>query len=142
MSLRKFLGACAFASFTCAAALAQSSNYMSIEAVPGAPVQLTYHASARSDCTPAPLPTFKVIEVPKLGILTVRRATITTDKFPGCGQIKVPGQVVFYEARASDGGTDHVSYEVTGESGEVATYEVTVTVKPGPVPSPNPGTRL
>jgi hypothetical protein len=43
-------------------------------------LQLTYHASAHKNCTPAPLATFDVLQPPKLGILTVRRALLTTNK--------------------------------------------------------------
>ena len=86
---------------------------------------------------PAPLPRVRVTEVPKLGISTVRRAVLMTDKVEGCPQIKVPAQVVLYEARAGSAGADHVAYEVTSENGEVATYDVAITVKRGEAPAPN-----
>ena len=61
-------------------ALAQASNYTSVEATADKPVQLSYHASAHKNCTPAALPTIRVIEAPKSGTLTVRQAVLTTDR--------------------------------------------------------------
>jgi hypothetical protein len=129
---RGLLFACAIASLTATAALAQAANYKSVQAVPDKPLELSYHASAHKDtCTPAVLPTVRVIEAPQAGFLTVRQAELTTNKFPGCPNLKAPAQVIFYTANVGYGGADHVKYEVTSENGEVATYDVTITVKAG-----------
>ena len=148
---------CAIAGLAASAALAQATNYTSVEATAGKPVQLTYHASAhKSSCTPAPLPTVRVTQPPKAGVLTIRKALLTTGKIPGCEKIKLPAQVVFYQAREGYVGPDHVNYEVTDSNGEVATYDVTITVKagpaapaappaptaPGPAPKGKPGTKI
>ena len=115
---------------------APTSNYTSIEATPAKPVQLGYHASAhKNNCSPAPLPTIRVVQVPKAGTLTVRRALLTTDKIAGCPGLKIPAQVVFYQARAGATGSDHIVYEVTSENGEVATYDVTINIKEAPKPT-------
>jgi len=45
----------AIASLTATAALAQDVNYTSVEATSDKPVELSYHASAHKNCTPAPL---------------------------------------------------------------------------------------
>ena len=54
--------------------------------------------------------------------------------------------MVFYQAREGYVGPDHVNYEVTDSNGEVATYDVTIVVKPAPAPnasgSPKTGTQL
>jgi hypothetical protein len=118
-------------------ALAQSSNYSSVEAVSDKPVQLGYYASAHKNCTAGSLPTIRVIEPPKLGVLTVRKAVLSTDKVAGCPELKTPAQVAFYQAHADYVGPDHVSYEVTSENGEVAVYEITITVKAPPAPVPS-----
>ena len=73
------------------AALAQATNYTSVEATAGKPVQLTYHASANKNCTPAPLPTVRVTQAPKAGVLIVRKAVLTTDKIAGCPSTQDPG---------------------------------------------------
>ena len=73
---------CAIAGLAASAALAQATNYTSVEATAGKPVQLTYHASAhKSSCTPAPLPTVRGSPPPpKAGVLTIRKALLTTGK--------------------------------------------------------------
>ena len=89
---------CAVLSMVTAVALAQATNYTSVEATAGKPVQLTYHASANKNCTAAPLPTIRVTQAPKAGVLTVRPAVLMTAKVAGCPKIKVPAQVVLYQA--------------------------------------------
>jgi hypothetical protein len=141
--LRTRLAASAAAGLLATAALAQVANYTSVETMSATPVQLSYHATAHKNCTPAPLPVVRVIEPPKSGMLTVRKAVLTTDKVAGCPAMKTPAQVVLYQARAGYAGPDRVKYEVTSENGEVATYDVTITVAP-PVTSPpaaDPGGR-
>ena len=125
----------AIAGFLASAALAQTTNYTSIEVTAGKPVQLSYHASANKNCAPAPPPTVRVTQPPKDGALIVRKAVLTTDKIAGCPKLKTPVQVVFYQARADYAGPDHVGYEATNSNGEVASYDVTITVKPAPAPS-------
>ena len=49
----------AVVSLTATATLAQDANYSSVEATSDKPVQLSYHASAHKNCTPAPQPTIK-----------------------------------------------------------------------------------
>ena len=129
--LRLTLGAAA--NLVASAALAQGSvSYASVEATPDKPVRLSYHASAnRANCSAEPAPTVRVTEPPKEGALVVREGVLTTDKVAGCPQLKVPAEVVFYEARDGYTGPDHVAYQVTDEKGQVASYDVTMTVKQG-----------
>lgn len=134
--LRKLLASWAAAGLVATAALAQAANYTSVEATAGKPAQLGYYASANKNCTPAPSPTIRVIEAPKSGTLTVRRAILTTNKIAGCPGLKTPVQVVFYQARVGYAGPDHVSYEVTSANGEVGAYDVTIDVRAAPKPPP------
>jgi len=134
--LRTLLFSCVTASLTATATLAQDANYVSIDATSDKPVQLSYHASAHKNCTPAPQPTIRVIEAPKKGTLTVRRGVLTTERVAGCPGLKTPVQVVFYLARPGYAGPDHVKYEMTTENGEVATYDVTIAVKAAPAQTP------
>ena len=46
---RELLFACAIASLTATAALAQAANYKSVQAVPDKPLELSYHASAHRE---------------------------------------------------------------------------------------------
>jgi len=125
---------CAIAGLVASAALAQAVNYTSVEATAGKAVQLTYHASAHKNCTPAPLATFDVLQAPKLGLLTVRKGLLTTNNVAGCPGLKIPAQVVFYRARAGSAGPDHVVYKVTSANGEVETYDVTINIEKAPKP--------
>jgi hypothetical protein len=129
--------ACAVAVFITSAALAQATNYRTVETTSGKRVQLSYHASAHTNCTPAPPPTIKVTEPPKDGALIVQKGMLATNKFAGCGRIKVPVQVVFYQSGNGYTGSDHVIYEVTDSNGQVTTYDVGITVQSGPPPAGN-----
>ena len=105
--------ALALAAIIVTAALAQpapSGNYTSFEATSAKPVQIGYYAEAHKDCTPAPLPTIRVIEAPKSGTLTVRVGELKTNQVAGCPGLKTPARVVFYQARAGTLGTDHLVY--------------------------------
>jgi hypothetical protein len=127
---------CALTCFVAPAALGQALNYTSVEAIAGKPVQLTYHADAhKNTCTPAPIPTFRVVEPPKNGVLTVRKALLSTDKIPGCPGLKTPALVVFYLGKEGYSGSDHVSYAVTNAAGQTQGYDVTITVKAAPAGS-------
>jgi hypothetical protein len=130
--------ACAAASVCATASLAQDINYASVNAAPGKSVQLSYHASAhKNNCAPAALPTVRVVEPPKSGVLTVRDGVLTTDKIEGCPELKIPARVVLYMANPGYAGPDHVKYEVTNEEGKVAAYDMTITVETAP-PAQNP----
>jgi hypothetical protein len=141
--------ACVVAVSLGSAALAQATNYTSVETTSGIPIRLSYHASAHKNCTPAPPPIIRVTQPPKNGALVVRKGTLATDKVPGCDRIRVPVQVIFYNPREGYVGPDHVVYEVTGSNGQTTTYDVTITVKAAPpgstlptTPQSKPGTKI
>ena len=134
--IRTFLVSLVASGLLATATLAQSANYSSFETTSDKPLQLGYYASAHKNCTPAALPTVRVIEAPKGGLLVVRKAVLATNQVTGCPGLKTPAQVAFYQPRAGFVGPDRVSYEVTAENGEVATYEMTITVKAAPEASP------
>jgi hypothetical protein len=118
-----------------AAALAQaasSMNYTSFDATSAKPVQVGYYGSAHKDCTPAPLPTIRVVEPPKYGTFTIRRAILTTNNLAGCPGLKVPAQVALYQARPGAAGTDHIVYLVTNGDGSAGAYDVTINIREAP----------
>jgi hypothetical protein len=106
-----------------------STNYTSIEARGDKPVQIGYYAAANKTCAPAELPVVRVVTPPSSGLFIVKRATLTTDKVAGCPRLQVPAQVGFYQARGGVTGSDHLVFEVRFATGEVASYDVTVTIK-------------
>ena len=62
-------------------------------------------------------------------IRRAHRGELKTDRVPGCPGLKIPAQVVFYQARVGANGTDQLVYEVTTPTGEVGTYDVTIRWK-------------
>jgi len=110
---------------------APSVNYTSFDATPAAPVQLGYYGAFHKDCSPAPLPTIRVIEAPKSGTLTNRPGQLTTSSTAQCPGAKIPALVASYQARSGARGTDHLVYEVV-EASHVAAYDVTITIKEAP----------
>src|SRR5271165_2522817 len=134
------LFAFATASVGVCASLAQEANYASVIATPDIPLQLSYHASAhKRNCSAGALPTVRIIEPPKSGMLVVRQAVLTTNKIEGCPDLKIPAQVVFYTANTGYMGPDHVKYAVTDENSQVATYDMTINVEAAQ-PGQNPPT--
>ena len=128
--------ALALAAVISTAALAQeapSLNYTSFEATSAAPVQLGYYGAVHKDCSPAPPVTIRVSEPPKSGTFTIRPGELTTSATAKpCPGVKIPAEVVFYQARPGATGTDHLVYEVVNASNKVDAYDVTITIKEAP----------
>jgi hypothetical protein len=73
----------------------------------------------------------------------VRRGELKTDQVAGCPGLKIPAQVVFYQARAGAVGGDQLIYEVTNPTGEVGSYDVTITIKNPPLQvKPSSGSKI
>ena len=128
-------------------AIAQSVNYKSLDVTAGVASQVDYYATAKKDCSAAPPPSIKVVTVPKHGMLTVRRGTVTTNKIPSCPNLQTAVNVILYTGNAGFAGDDEIVYEVTDAKGEVTLYNIKVTVKEGskpsePLPSQKPEQRL
>ena len=66
-------------------------------------------------------------------IRRAHRGELKTDQIAGCPGLKMPAQVVFYQARTGATGSDHLVYEVTNPTGEVGTYDVTINIKNPPL---------
>jgi hypothetical protein len=109
---------------------APSMNYTSFQLVADQPVQLGHYGSGHKDCSAAPLPAIRVVEPPKLGQLTVRRARIVTNEVARCPNLMTGALVVSYRAHIGSAGADHLVYELTAFNGEVGIYDVMIDVKP------------
>lgn len=126
------MGAAGALAATATMAQPSSRSYTTVEAVPGKSLRIgTYGTANKKDCSPARVPTIRVIEPPSSGSLTVRLSEAKIDKVAGCSTIVIPMQFLIYVARA-DAEKDKVVYEVTSANGEVATYEVTINILPKP----------
>lgn len=116
-----------------ASVAAQSTNYRSAKAASGGTIRLSYHASMRADCSPAPLPRVIPEETPKYGSLIVRAAKLTTGANAArCPKTTLPAQVVFYQARSGYIGGDRVAYRVEPVSGPAEKHVVEIEVAPAP----------
>ena len=130
--------AMALTSTIAAAQLGPPTKYTAFKAVPGKAVELGNYASANQNCSPGPAPSVHVVEPPKSGTLTVRVAQLTYNNVFGCPPIKMPAQVLTYEARDAGADRDHLIYDVSGAKGEVTIYDVTIEITPSPKPAPAP----
>lgn len=123
--------------------LGQSVSYSSYTVVQDQELRLNVHASGnKATCAAAPLPAVKVIEPPKSGTLTVRRAELTTDKLAGCPRVKLPAQAVFYRSRSDFIGKDMVVYGVTNAAGGAEVFNITIEVTKGPELIERPGDKI
>ena len=116
----------------------QSLNYTSFAATSASPVQIGYYGAAGKDCSPTAPPGIRVIEPPKSGVLTIRPGVLTTDAIKGCGTLKLPARILFYQARAGASGNDHFVYETINADGAVTGYDVTIMIHEVPK-TPSPG---
>jgi len=132
------VGICALALFSAisAAALAQeapSVNYTSFDATSATPTQIGYYGAIHKDCSPAPPIKIRVSEPPKSGTFTIRPGEMTTvATAKPCPGVKIPAEVVFYQARVGATGPDHLVYEVVNASNKVDAYDVTINIKEAP----------
>jgi len=126
------------ATVTATAQLGPPTKYTAFKAVPGKAVALGNYASANQNCSPGPAPAIHVVEPPKSGTLTVRVAQLTYNNVFGCPPIKMPAQVLTYEARDTGTDRDHLIYDVSGTKGEITIYDVTIEIAPSPQSAPAP----
>jgi len=121
-----------------AAQLGPPTKYTAFKAVPGKAIEIGNYASANQNCSPGVAPVIHVVESPKAGTLTVRVAQLTYNNVFGCPPLKMPAQVLTYEARDSGVDRDHLIYDVSGAKGEVTIHDVTIEIAPPAKPAPAP----
>ena len=135
--VRTFLFSCGALTLTATATFAQDANYTSVDATSDKPVQVGYHASAKN-CTASIAANNSRHRGPQIWHADSAKSRAHDRQDSGVPRSETPAQVVLYLARAGYAGPDHVKYEVTSENGEVATNDVTITVKAAPAQSPPP----
>jgi hypothetical protein len=124
-------GAVAFVPTLLGAQPSPSASYTSLNAEVGKPVRIGVYAEARKDCsTTTKLPIVRVVEVPTKGTFTVRPGKMTTNAVAGCPSLQVPVQTASYTAR--EGGSDHISFNVTFPDGEISLVDVTIHITQAP----------
>jgi hypothetical protein len=120
------------------AQLGPTTKYTTFKATAGKALEVANYAAAGPNCTPAPAPgpAIHVVESPKSGTLTVRVAELVYN-VSSCPPIKMPAQVLSYEANDSGTDRDHFVYDVTNAKGEVTIYDVTIEITTAPAKAPN-----
>jgi hypothetical protein len=124
--------------FLAPSALAQSTNYSTLEVTSGEPARVGFYGFATKTCASEPLPVLDVVTPPKHGVVTVRAGSVTATKVANCPAVQVQVQVVFYRATANYVGPDQVVFSVKKQDGVVDVYSVSLTVNaPQPPPPSN-----
>jgi len=111
-------------------AVAQNERvYQSARALSGKEVRVALFGRANpKECKALPIPEVRVVDPPKNGALIVRTTTVTTNRYPGCANLKLPAQVLFYLSKADYVGPDSISFTVTFENGVTQAHSIAITV--------------
>jgi hypothetical protein len=107
----------------------QERVYQSARTASGKEARIALFGRANAkECKALPIPEIRIVDSPKHGILVVRTATITTNRYQSCGALKVPAQVLFYKSRTDYVGPDSISFVVTFENGMRQEHSIAITV--------------
>lgn len=110
--------------------------YQSARAISGKEVRVALFGRADGkECKALPLPEIRVVDPPKNGVLIIRTATLTTNRYPSCPNLKVPAQVLFYQSRSDYVGPDSISFTVTFENGLTQAHSLVIAVAKDGSPS-------
>ncbi len=117
-------------------AAAQTTVTRSKTVAPGQTVRLEIAPNLKKDCTPGPMPEFKVSGAPKNGAVITKVGKLKTPASYRCPNKEAAVQALFYQANSGFTGTDEVTFEVKTSDGQVQTQTVKITVgganaKPG-----------
>lgn len=109
-------------------ALAQSPASRSKTVAPGKTVRLEIAPNLKKDCSPGPMPEFKVSGPPKNGSVITRVGKLKTPASYRCPNKEAAVQALFYQPNTGFTGSDEVTFEVKGADGQVETQTVKITV--------------
>jgi VCBS repeat-containing protein len=117
-------------------AWAQTTVTRSKTVAPGQTVRLEIAPNLKKDCSPGPMPEFKVSGAPKNGSVITKVGKLKTPASYRCPNKEAAVQALFYQANAGFTGTDDVTFEVKTSDGQVQTQTIKITVggtsaKPG-----------
>jgi uncharacterized protein with beta-barrel porin domain len=117
-------------------AAAQTTVTRSKTVATGQTVRLEIAPNLKKDCTPGPMPEFKVSGAPKNGSLITKVGKLKTPASYRCPNKDAAVQALFYQPTSGFTGTDDVTFEVKTSDGQVQTQNIKITVggagvKPG-----------
>jgi hypothetical protein len=96
----------------------------------GQTVRLEIAPNLKKDCTPGPMPEFKVSGAPKNGSVITKVGKLKTPASYRCPNKEAAVQALFYQANAGYTGADEVVFEVKSSDGQVQTQNIKITVGP------------
>ncbi|MFC6744245.1 Ig-like domain-containing protein [Methylobacterium persicinum] len=109
-------------------ALAQTTVTRSKTVAAGQTVRLEIAPNLKKDCSPGPMPEFKVSGAPKNGSVITKVGKLKTPASYRCPNKEAAVQALFYQANAGYSGQDEVTFEVKSSDGQVQTQTIKITV--------------
>ena len=121
---------CALICLVSNTSLAQMDRvYRSVRALSDKEIQLALFGRANTrECKSLPLPDIHVIQAPEHGTLTVRVATLATNQYPSCPNLKLQAQVLLYKSASNYIGNDALSFTVRFENGQIQAHQISIIV--------------
>jgi hypothetical protein len=117
-------------------AVAQTSNYRSMDIVPGKPARIAVVTALKKDCTAGTIGGVKVVTVPKNGNLSLKRGKLKTPASFRCPNVETQAEAVFYQPKAKFSGDDEIVYETKSADGAIERFTVKLTVGAKPATAP------
>ena len=118
-------------------ASAQTTVTRSKTVAPGKTVRIEIAPNLKKDCSPGPMPEFKVSGAPKNGSVITKVGKLKTPAGYRCPNKEAAVQALFYQPNSGFTGADEITFEVRSSDGQVQTQTVKITVEAA---SAKPGT--
>ena len=118
------------------AALAQTSVYRTVDAVPGKPIRVRVVTNLKKDCTVGTPAAIRVVTPPKNGSLVVKNGKLKTPADYRCPNVETPVQGVFYQSNPKYTGSDEVAFEVKTAEGNTQSISIKINVSDKPAAAP------
>lgn len=109
-------------------ALAQTSNYRSMNIVAGKPTRIAVVTALKKDCSAGTIGGVKVVTVPKNGNLSLKRGKLKTPASFRCPNVETQAEAVFYQPKAKFTGDDEIVYETKSADGAIERFTVKLTI--------------
>src|ERR1700750_530685 len=103
-------------------AMAQAQRTKTV--APGKTVRLVIAPNLKKDCSPGPMPEFKVSGSPKNGSVITKVGKLKTPASYRCPNKEAMVQALFYQPNGGFTGADEVTFEVRNADGQVQTQTI------------------
>lgn len=113
-------------------AFAQTTVTRSKTVAPGKTVRIEIAPNLKKDCSPGPMPEFKVSGAPKNGSVITKVGKLKTPASYRCPNKEAAVQALFYQPNNGFTGADEITFEVRSSDGQVQTQTIKITVEAAP----------